>query len=105
MAWDGSKPPGQRVVALFLADEQPDSDSEPEDDDSESERDGEEVKRERGGRKYKIVTRGYMAQGHDGFSSLKGQPYLIGEEDGQMMSTIVRNYLLVSWPHLIQDRS
>ena len=54
----------------------------------------EEVKRVKGGRKYKLVTREYMAQGHDGFEALKGHKYLVDEESGQMMSTIVRKYLL-----------
>ncbi|TCD68923.1 hypothetical protein EIP91_009474 [Steccherinum ochraceum] len=53
-----------------------------------------EVKREKGGRKYRIVTREYMAAGHDGFLPLKGQKYLVDDESGQMMSTLVRKYLL-----------
>ena len=48
----------------------------------------------KGGRMYRIVTREYMAQGHDGFVPLKGQKYLVDDESGQMMSTIVRKYLL-----------
>ena len=35
-----------------------------------------------------------MAQGHDGFTSLPGHRYLIDDEEGQLMSTIVRKYLL-----------
>lgn len=58
--------------------------------------DGDEIKREKGGRKYIIVTREYMAQGHDGFLPLKGNKYLIDDEVGQMFSTLVRKYLLVS---------
>ena len=54
----------------------------------------EEVRRVRGGRKYSIVTREYMAQGHDGFTALKDQRYLVDDESGQMMSAIVRKYLL-----------
>lgn len=54
----------------------------------------EEVKRKKGGRMYKVVTREYMASGHDGYGMLKGNKYLIEEEAGQMMSTIVRKYLL-----------
>lgn len=56
--------------------------------------DTEEIKRVKGGRMYRIVTREYMAQGHDGFEALKGQKYLVDDESGQMMSTIVRKYLL-----------
>ncbi|KAG6854980.1 hypothetical protein C0991_009803 [Blastosporella zonata] len=57
--------------------------------------DGEPI--ERGSdRTYKIVTREYMAQGHDGFLAFKGQPYLVDDESGQLMSSIVRKYLLGS---------
>ena len=56
--------------------------------------DGEPIKREKGGRMYKIVSREYMAQGHDGFIALKGKKYLVDDESGQMMSSIVRKYLL-----------
>lgn len=35
-----------------------------------------------------------MAQGHDGFLALKGNKYLIDDEQGQLMSGIVRKYLL-----------
>ena len=55
---------------------------------------GDEVKREKGGRKYNIVTREYMAQGHDGYLALKGNKYLVDDEQGQLMSGIVRKYLL-----------
>lgn len=58
--------------------------------------DGDEIKREKNGRKYSIVTREYMAQGHDGFQALKSNKYLIDDEVGQMFSTLVRQYLLVS---------
>ncbi|THH33893.1 hypothetical protein EUX98_g299 [Antrodiella citrinella] len=53
-----------------------------------------EVRKEKGGRMYKIVTREYMANGHDGFETLMGQKYLVDDESGQMMSTLVRKYLL-----------
>jgi hypothetical protein len=58
--------------------------------------DGDEIKQEKNGRKYSIITREYMAQGHDGFAALKGNKYLIDDEVGQMFSTLVRQYLLVS---------
>lgn len=58
--------------------------------------DEEEIKREAGGRTYKIITREYMAQGHDGFLPLKGAPYLIDDESGQLFSALVRKYTLVS---------
>jgi hypothetical protein len=53
-----------------------------------------QVKREKGGRMYKIVTREYLASGHDGYDMLKGNKYLVEDEGGQMMSTIARKYLL-----------
>ena len=56
--------------------------------------DGEPIKRVKGGRMYRIVTREYMAQGHDGFIARKGNKYLVDDESGQMMSSIVRKYLL-----------
>lgn len=61
----------------------------------------EEVKRVKGGRKYSIVTREYMAEGHDGFVALKGQKYLIDDESGQIMSAIVRKYLLGVFPNCL----
>ncbi|KAI8998871.1 Metallo-dependent phosphatase [Trametes punicea] len=56
--------------------------------------DGDPIPRVKGGRMYRIVTRQYMAEGHDGFLPLAGKRYLVDEESGQMMSTIVRKYLL-----------
>lgn len=35
-----------------------------------------------------------MAEGHDGFECLIGCKYLIDDEQGQIMSTLVRRYLL-----------
>jgi len=55
----------------------------------------EEIKREKGGRTYTIITRGYMAQGHDGYEVLLGKKHRVEEGEGQMMSTILRRYLLV----------
>ena len=54
----------------------------------------EEVRRVKGGRKYRLVTREYMAEGHDGFEAFKGCRYLVDDESGELMSTIVRKYLL-----------
>ncbi|OSD02817.1 Metallo-dependent phosphatase [Trametes coccinea BRFM310] len=56
--------------------------------------DGDPIPRVKGGRMYSIVTRQYMADGHDGFLPLKGKRYLVDDESGQMMSAIVRKYLL-----------
>jgi hypothetical protein len=54
----------------------------------------EPILRKPDGRKYKIVTRDYLAEGHDGFTVLKGKPYLVDHESGTLMSGIVRKYLL-----------
>ncbi|KAF8644157.1 hypothetical protein AX16_008684 [Volvariella volvacea WC 439] len=82
--WNSSKPPGERVQGIWLLDgDAPDGRGEP-------------VKNTTEGRKYKIVTREYLAQGNDGFTALKDHPYLIDDESGQPMSTIVRKYLLGS---------
>lgn len=43
---------------------------------------------------YKVVMREYLAEGHDGYDVFKGNKYLIEDEAGQMMSTVVRKYLL-----------
>lgn len=89
--WDSRKPPGHRVVGIWQQKEVEDaSDSGP------HQVDDHEIKREKGGKKYKIVTREYMAQGHDGFLPLKDNKYLVDDESGQVMSALVRQYLLVS---------
>lgn len=100
VSWDSCRPPGQRVLGIWLLTEV----SENMDDLGSGDGcilirlvDGPAIEREKGGRKYKIVTREYMAQGHDGFLPLKGCRYLIDDENGQMMSTLVRKYLLGSW--------
>lgn len=40
------------------------------------------------------ITRDYMAQGYDGFSALKGRKFIIDDENGQIMSSIIRSFLL-----------
>jgi 5'-nucleotidase len=82
VSWDSRKPSGQRVLGVWL--QKPDAHSE----------NGEPIKREKGGRTYAMVSREYMAQGHDGFTPLKGQKYLVDDESGQITSSIVRRYLL-----------
>jgi hypothetical protein len=52
------------------------------------------IERENGGQKYKILTREYMAEGHDGYTAFKGKKYLIDDEGGNLMSTVVRKYFL-----------
>ncbi|GFZ51509.1 hypothetical protein JCM24511_09276 [Saitozyma sp. JCM 24511] len=60
---------------------------------------GEEVKpvgRDQGGRVYRVITREYMALGYDGFEALKNRTYIIDDETGQIMSAIIRSFLLGS---------
>lgn len=54
---------------------------------------------------YWVVTREYLAQGNDGYSALKRGRYIIDDESGQLMSAIVRKFLLGAtyiwrWNHL-----
>jgi len=56
--------------------------------------DDQPIERTQGGQKYRIITREYMAQGHDGFLAMKGKRYLVDDESGQLMSQLVRKYLL-----------
>ncbi|KAK8843476.1 hypothetical protein IAR55_007135 [Kwoniella newhampshirensis] len=57
---------------------------------------GEEVKREEGGKIYRVITREYMAEGYDGFEALKGRKFIVDDENGQIMSSIIRSFLLGS---------
>ena len=93
VTWDSRKKPGQRVLSIALQVHKKIDDRTPGDSTPNLLMDFEEVKRE-GGRKYSVITREYMADGHDGFDCLKGNKMLIDDEQGQMMSTIVRKYLL-----------
>lgn len=96
--WDSRRAPGQRVLGIWLQVIPDDSDtgSVHSDDSTVSlpHFDLEKIEREKEGKKYKIVTREYMAAGHDGFHALTGQTYLIDDETGQLMSSLVRKYLL-----------
>ncbi|KAF6765023.1 flagellar associated protein [Ephemerocybe angulata] len=86
VTWDSRKAPGERVTGVWMIREADDADAvflEP-------------VKREKGDQKYTLVTREYMADGHDGFLPLKGCHRLVDEECGTMMSSIVRKYFLGS---------
>jgi hypothetical protein len=40
------------------------------------------------------ITREYMAEGYDGFEALKGRKFIIDDENGQIMSSIIRSFLL-----------
>ncbi|KAF8126527.1 Metallo-dependent phosphatase-like protein [Boletus edulis] len=98
VSWDSRRPPGQRVLEVCLLQEAP---STPSESSGQSPGlgipvlvDGEFIKREKNGRTYKIVTREYLASGHDGYATLPGHTYLVDDEDGQLMSSLVRKYLL-----------
>ena len=104
--WDSRRPPGQRVISVHLDAEISESTIDTPTDTSGGatpikpavinvDHDpNEEVKREKGGRMYRVVMREYLASGHDGYDMFKGSKYLIEDEGGQMMSTVVRKYLL-----------
>lgn len=43
---------------------------------------------------YRVVTREYLAEGYDGFEALKRGSFVVDHENGQLMSAIVRKFLL-----------
>ena len=97
VSWDSRHPPGQRVLGVWLLEDQADDVSVVSNDSELSTpapRDGEAISRDDTKPKYRILTREYMAQGHDGFTPLGGNKYLIDDESGQITSTVVRKYLL-----------
>jgi len=97
VSWDSRREPGQRVLGVWFLTEVTGSyhrDETTSGDLTPQLVNEEPINREKDGKTYKIVTREYMAEGHDGFLPLKGHKYLIDDESGQMMSTIVRKYLL-----------
>ncbi|KAE8543376.1 hypothetical protein D1P53_000082 [Cryptococcus gattii VGV] len=111
--WDHTRPSGQRILAIHqLARPKKDDDDweDPADMVDFKEREdgttvvvkqkklqlGEEVKNEEGGRMYKVITRDYMAQGYDGFEALKNRNFIVDDENGQIMSSILRSFLLGS---------
>ncbi|KAI0670630.1 Metallo-dependent phosphatase [Trametes maxima] len=130
VSWDSRRPPGQRVLGVWLLQEPSGSSTNPSPSSTPIHSgtaspimshtgsaassmssllqpplnalvppattlvDGEPIRRVKGGRMYRIITREYMAQGHDGFLPLLGKKYLVDDESGQLMSSIVRKYLL-----------
>jgi hypothetical protein len=76
--WDSRKAPGERLIDISI------------------DRGGawKPIVRDEKGVKYCVVTREYMADGHDGYEELLGRPRPINEEAGQLFSTIIRRYLL-----------
>ncbi|EJD33726.1 hypothetical protein AURDEDRAFT_177193 [Auricularia subglabra TFB-10046 SS5] len=93
--WDSRKPPGSRVLSIKVeaSAERP---NEPGDQTPHPAAQWRDLERRKGGEKFRVVTREYLAQGHDGFEPFKGYPYLIDDENGIIMSTIVRRFLLGS---------
>lgn len=97
VSWDSRRPPGQRVLGVWLLEDQADNASAVSNDSEVSTpalKDGEAISCNDAKPKYKMLTREYMAQGHDGFTPLSGNKYLIDDESGQITSTVVRKYLL-----------
>lgn len=97
VSWDSRRSPGQRVLGVWLQEEQADDASSMSTNNGVSTpalRDGEAISREDNKPIYKVLTREYMSQGHDGFTPLKENKYLIDDESGQITSTVVRKYLL-----------
>ncbi|KAJ7632241.1 Metallo-dependent phosphatase-like protein [Roridomyces roridus] len=93
VTWDSRRSPGQRILGVWLVDEMEgsahDGHSTPQlVDGAPIERDSQKT--------YNIVTREYMASGHDGFTALKEGKQIIDDEQGQIFSAIVRKYLMGS---------
>ncbi|WWC91447.1 uncharacterized protein L201_006393 [Kwoniella dendrophila CBS 6074] len=116
--WDHTKPPNQRVISIHkLKRPKKDEDDDENEDEIENPQDfidfkeqedgtrvvvkqkkldlGEEVKRD-SSKIYRIITREYQALGFDGFEALKDRKYIVDDENGQIMSSILRSFLLGS---------
>jgi 5'-nucleotidase len=103
--WDSRRSPGQRVLGIWLLNEIEDSESghhPPTGGSTPRLVDGQAI--ERTAKKFKIVTRQYMADGHDGFTALTRGRSIIDDEGGQLASAIVRKYLMgnASLPFKVQ---
>ncbi|KAF7295257.1 25S rRNA adenine-N(1) methyltransferase [Mycena indigotica] len=96
VSWDSRRKPGERVLGVWLTKEVEDSHTHGESGhDTPQIIDSMPIERS-SGQTFKIVTREYMAEGHDGFEALKRGRHLIDDESGQIMSTLVRKYLMGS---------
>jgi 5'-nucleotidase len=122
VSWDHMRPPNQRILSIHLTEpslplEDEDQDGKFDDPDEavnfiqtedgtrievkqSKPKKGEEIKKVEGGRIYKIITRNYMAEGYDGFQDLKNRKFIIDDDNGQIMSSIVRSFLLGEFPLL-----
>lgn len=94
--WDSRRESGHRVLGVWLLKHKKEGNGDNHTSSASDVLDVEEVKRESNGRKYRVVTREYMAEGHDGYNAFQGKPLLIDGENGHLFSTIVRKYLLGS---------
>ncbi|KAJ7043265.1 Metallo-dependent phosphatase-like protein [Mycena alexandri] len=98
VSWDSRRKPGERVLGVCLLNEIEDSETGHDAASGPSTPrlvDGAPIERT-AEKTYKIVTRSYMAEGHDGFIALQRGTPLIDDEGGQIMSAIVRKYLMGS---------
>lgn len=95
VSWDSRRNPGERILGVWLLQEKETSDDN-ERNESSTPRliDMEAIKRNDDTRKYKFVTREYLADGHDGYIAFKDKRRLIDHESGNLMSSVVRNYFL-----------
>ncbi|KAJ9106431.1 hypothetical protein QFC21_001577 [Naganishia friedmannii] len=113
--WDHTKSPGQRIASVHLVKSAAPNGDDPEDE-YENPEDlvkffeqedgtrvevrqraaalGEEIKRDDTSRTYRVITRNYMAEGYDGFEALKNRKFIVDDDNGQIMSSIVRSFLL-----------
>lgn len=88
VSWDSRKEPGKRVLGIWHL--------KPSGSGAKASLKVEEepVLNESGGKTYILVTREYMANGHDGYDALTSGNWIIDHECGHLMSAIVRKYLL-----------
>ncbi|KAF8840348.1 Metallo-dependent phosphatase [Paxillus ammoniavirescens] len=89
VSWDSSRAGGSRVLGIWLQEES----KEVGDDGKPKVVDKEEVLRT-SDRKYVIMVGQYMAEGGDGYDVLKSQKVILGEENGQSKSALIRKFLL-----------
>lgn len=92
--WDSSKPKGQRVLSVELLQEAQSDDVSEGSQTPNLKTTTIPVKNEKGGRMYNVITRQYMAQGFDGYDAFKGCKMLVDDENGRIMSDLIRHYLL-----------
>ncbi|WWC64228.1 uncharacterized protein I303_106837 [Kwoniella dejecticola CBS 10117] len=115
--WDHTRPPNQRVISIYQLKRPPRGQDQDEEDEIENPQDfvdfkeqedgtrvvvkqkkldlGDEVKND-DSRVYRVITREYMALGYDGFHALKDRKFVVDDENGQIMSSILRSFLLGS---------